>query len=565
MIVRPLEAVQRRAITTYDLEWHEGAGGALVPFLAGAYDERGYRSYKTVAAFLRGELIPANDGRRFYAHFGGASDMVFLLRELLADERYSVRGVFSGSSAIVVTVERGNYRWTFVDSFWLMRVPLRKIGAWLGLPKLDMPEATASWAIQLEYNERDCVILYDALKQFEQVILDRGGQLCVTAASTALDIFKRRYLERPIVNTLPIDEWARPSYIASRVERLEEYCRRAYIYDINSSFPFSMTQAVPGNLLRVNKKLDSPLYIADVEVRVGEQHIPPLPYRDSDGRIYFPTGTMRTRLTSEDVLCGDFDILKVHSAWHFEGRYDMAAFAEDFFKLRAEGGFQSECYKIVLNSLYGKMAERSEKQVLLVRPKVRPDPLHSEAIAPHCYLVDEQITVEHSHVPISSIITARSRRLLRDWMLEAERRGGRVYYCDTDSIFTDVELEDRPGELGRLKLENTIEQGAFKGSKLYAYRDASGNEKVKAKGFSRRVSEAGERQPLTYDDFARIADGESIIVERMLRIRELLRREGDAYTPRTIRQHKELRAPRPKRKPMSDGSSAPWAIEELVA
>lgn len=122
-------------ITTYDLEWrsHDAQGihnhenqKMFEVSLCGVYDERGYRKYRSVEDFLEGELTPRNAGRRYYAHFGGASDMVFLLKPFLKSTHYQVSAIFSGSSAILVRIRRGSLQWDFIDSFWLLRVSLKK-------------------------------------------------------------------------------------------------------------------------------------------------------------------------------------------------------------------------------------------------------------------------------------------------------------------------------------------------------------------------------------------------------------------------------------------------------
>lgn len=355
MTIKPDKSrAKRYAITAYDFEWHPDT---LEITLAAAYDERGYKWFQDVKGFMNWALTPGNAGRRFYAHFGGASDMIFLLKEFVKDARLQIKGVFSGSSAILVSVKRGEHEWQFIDSFWLMRVPLWKIGVWLGLPKLKIDFRNQTLAELKTYNERDCKILFDAINALQDTILDRGGQLGVTAASTAMRLFLRQYLKRPIKNSIDIDNFTRPAYVASRVERFGESCERAHYFDINSSFPYSMTFPCPGNLQKTHHgKLPQGadfdgLWLADVTVKVPEQYVPPLPYRHPiDDRVFFPTGTWRARLTSEDFKNGDFEIVDVHASWTFEDRDDLSQFAQDFYKLRQEGGFEAEVYKIVLNA-----------------------------------------------------------------------------------------------------------------------------------------------------------------------------------------------------------------------
>ena len=583
MITRPQERPHRHPITAYDFEWRqvEEEPSARFPLgrkqlfitLCGAFDERGYRSYATIEAFLAGELIEANCGRRFYAHYGGASDMVFLLRAMVDVRSLSIRGLFSGSSAIVVQVEDGQKRWTFLDSFWTMRTSLAKIGKSVGLEKGKVDhDKEISEAELREYNEQDCRILYEALVAFQRVVNDEGGELRVTAASTSLDLFLRRYLTRPIKNSPHLSEIARPAYIASRVEPFWNKCERAELWDINSSFPYSFTGAIPGDLTRssAGRLPSSGLWLADVEVSVRDEY-PALPYRHN-GRVFFPNGTFRTRITSEDFACGRFDVLSVGDVWEFDGRDCMRGFAETYYAKRAKGGFESEVYKIFLNSLYGKFAERDEKTVLHVRPKKREP--HWDSLGAHIYLDRHAVSpAEHAHVPISAFITARSRRYLLEWIRLAANLG-RVYYCDTDSVLCDaLPAAIRSEGLGGLKLEAKVVSGVFQGPKLYAYeREAEEIDKrmtIKAKGFSRVVSSGKtERRALTYEDFLSLQSGESATIERMRRIRELLaeqHRRGEGYIPDAVRQLKRLRAPTPKRAQLPDGGSRPWNVDELDA
>jgi hypothetical protein len=469
-IRRERKLPRRHPISTYDFEWDEHDAGknrrSLVLTFAGAYDERGFRAYGSAAEFLRGELITPNSGRRYYAHFGGASDMVFLLRELAKlPDVYEVKGAFSSSSAIYVRVlDTSTDRvWTFIDSFWTMRASLKDIGEWMGekdLQKGDLQAARANRKLLAEYNEQDCRILWHAMTRFQESILAEGGELGITAASTAMNTFLRRFLRRPIKNREALDNVARPAYTASRVEVIREECERARYYDINSSFPYSMTFANPGgaelfSVNRLPKNPENELWIAKVDVRVPEsEYLPALPLRTKGGRVFFPTGWMTTSITSEDFLAGGFEIEKVHSCTTFEKRDDLKAFAERFYQLRKTGSLEGKAYKIVLNSLYGKFAERDEKDVLLIRPH-RRNPDTQWMICPGVYLEKIRRAVPHSHVPMSAMITARSRRLLLEHLRDANANHDPVYYCDTDSIVCEAELPTGT-ELGDLKLMREV-------------------------------------------------------------------------------------------------------------
>ncbi len=243
----------RFPITTYDFEWREVDAGhqtkALLITMCGAYDERGYRWYQSCEAFLRGEMVPGNAGRRYYAHFGGASDMIFLLREFVKlPRRYRTRGAFSGSSAIYVEVEdteHADRKWQWIDSYWLIRASLRKIGEWLDDRKGQVDFQDVSMAELKDYNEQDCKLLYKAIQRVQDTVLSEGGELGITAASTALKTFLKAHMGKgPIYNKHRLNELARPAYTSSRVEVIRRECRSANYYDINSSFPCTVKDSL---------------------------------------------------------------------------------------------------------------------------------------------------------------------------------------------------------------------------------------------------------------------------------------------------------------------------------
>jgi hypothetical protein len=158
-------------------------------------------------------------------------------------------------------------------------------------------------------------------------------------------------------------------------------------------------------------------------------------------------------------------------------------------------------------------------------------------------------------------------------------------HCDVDGC----------RELGGLKWEYVVDRGKFVAPKLYAIEKEGGGYEVKAKGFSRAVGllspaergelpitraeresklrtlvkervQAGEeeRVPLDYDTFVKLSQGYAAVIERMMRIPELIRAEGGNYTPRQTIAAKALNQELvPKRRPLNDGSSIPWEVKEI--
>lgn len=610
MAIKPInKRVSIRNFITFDLEWAKGTKGPSRAFktdvwrpelrMAGVYDGERFRWYKTIKGFLRAELTHKNRGKWFYAHAGGLADMIFLLEILADDPRYEVRASFSGSSAIIVHVIRGKHRWTFVDSYWLIRAPLAKIGVTLGFPKGDVTSFdNAPLAELVEYNERDCVLLHRAITEFQIRLLNLGGQLQMTQASCAMFLFRRRFLTQEIRTSEGVNKPARDAYFASRVEPFRASCRKAYYYDINSSFPYAMTQPVPGNLKRFGTRIptkEGAIYIADVTVLVPEMYFPSLPKRYKNS-VFFPIGSWRGHFSNIDIesmIENGGEVLKVHRVMEFEPFTQLKDYAETLYDLRkaSDNDVDRMVYKLLLNSLYGKFAEQSVKQGLILHPKT-PDVLgydhwptpdefeHPESdcelVFPGAWLVQEEIDVPHAHVPISMHITAQARKTLYDYMNQCEV----FHYCDTDGFCTTEPGLKTSNELGALKKELDVYEGLFVRPKVYRL-----NDRVRAKGFSLKPDrqEVDPKTGLKYEElgdddkdrfslqfqhqqFQRLMNGESIEMRRFGRIRETFSRaESPAEihpTERIIR--KALRnTARPKRCWLEDGNTRPWHVEEL--
>jgi len=245
------------------------------------YDLKGgYRWYKTVESFLNNELTSKNRGRWFYAHAGGMADMLFILQYLVDKPQYTIEASFSSSSAIIVHVKRGKNVWHFVDSLWLLKGSLAQIAEIIGMEKGEVDFDNATVAELIPYNEQDCKILWHAISMFENTMLNLGGQLQMTLASTAMWLFRRQHLKESILTSDWLNTRAKESYVASRVEPYRRECKNGFYFDINSSFPYAMTFPAPGNLIRTSNRLDDErlgdpefLFITHVEIEVMEDYL----------------------------------------------------------------------------------------------------------------------------------------------------------------------------------------------------------------------------------------------------------------------------------------------------
>jgi DNA polymerase type B, organellar and viral len=575
-----------RNYLVYDLEWIPGKfskDGSMPVRLCGVYDGNRYRAYRTVDAFLDGELTHKNRGKWFYAHAGGLADFQFLLEKLIArmGNGWSVKGSTSGSSVIIVHVTRGKNTWHFIDSFWLLKDKLRNIGKWVGIDKGNTDESEEFYrdASDLElryYNELDCIILYKAIREFELTLYDLGGQLKMTQASCAMDLFRRRFLQRDIATSEWINTLSRRAYYASRVEVLAKYCDDAWYYDVNSSFPYAMTFPIPGALKGTSHRMpESGIYLSDVEIDIPDCYLPPIPTR-LGGRLFFPIGRWRGWLMNTDIeLLQDQGgrVTRHHESLMFEERTDCGEYARTLYDLRAKSsGFMYIACKYLLNSLYGKFAECDYKSSLEINP---PNPKGPDdgwtQLFPGAFIVERKVPIPHMHVPISAHITAIARRTLYLYMSFSPE----LHYCDTDGFSSVEKLRSTEGKLGCLKLEKTIKQGRFVTQKTYDLLTDSGEHVTRAKGFRKMTSEdftrmagyidaidTGSIENMSYTERSRLMESTEMDYTRMARTKELLRLKRTKPVERNYKKRLRIDV-LPKRCFYPDGQSRPWMMDEL--
>jgi hypothetical protein len=560
-----------RRFITYDLEWYPGS---LELRLVGVFDGKRYRSYTTIDAFFAGELTSVNRACWFYAHAGGIADVQYVMEEIIKRDDVSVRASLSGSSAIIVHVRKGKNAWHFIDSYRLLPVKLREIGKWIGLEKGGATAtANASGSDEIgdtnvsifhgpieqlrEYNEQDCRILWFAIDAFEDAILQLGGELKMTLASTAMNLFRRRFLSKEIETSSRLNRISRESYIASRVEVFTRECEEANYYDVNSSFPYAMTLPCPGNLLWTDRSLpddeSDTAYVTpcmvDADIFVPETYLPPLPKRQKE-RIYFPFGAWRSWLTGVDLallLREGGKIIKVHEVMHFEPFDDLREHALTLYQKRmtSDDPFTRQVYKILLNATYGKFGESPDKQQLLVNPLQTDETM--EMLLPGVYLQNVYRAPAHAHVPIAAWITATARHTLYDFLSQCRA----FHYCDTDGFSTEDTLEVGVN-IGELKLEKVLREGQFLSPKLYHLGLKDGQDLYKAKGFSK----------MDYTKFQRLLEGLDVEIVRMNRLKELYRK-GITKPQETLIRKKLRQKVQAKRFFYPDGHSRPWHVEEL--
>jgi hypothetical protein len=522
--LQPLSgARKRRKFLVFDIESKDGGGqraGFTRPFMVGVYDgseyfefrdrtkgghpyERYFNEGGCVAQAMLCMLRRRYAGRFIYAHNAGNFDFLHLLPWLMGPgERlgYRFRLIPVASSIQLLDVWHVRHKcvWRFVDSYKLMPSALDKLAKTFGLggkvkQDLNLHEDDPSWSV---YLKADCTKLYGVLEKFHYYIVEvLGGEVGITAPATSMKLYRRRFLKGSIARSVETHAFIRESYCGGRCEDFIEHGTNLFYFDYNSSYPFSMLESMPAGpgvwwRGKPPKRLrEGNIGFVRCNVHVPETlNIPPLPVRGKkedglpEGKLVFPVGKLHgvweysELQMAEEVGCRIEEWFE--SVW-YPARPLFVEFVLELYKYRDKSrpGFDealAEVVKRMLNALYGKFGQKTlRKKIYRFDDPKRPE--HAKPAAPNdpecpIWYAEEESDAVYIIPQISARITSLSRQLLYRGMRAAEAKGGHVYYTDTDSLVTDVELgtstelgalkDEFPGYSGRIR-------GWFIGPKLY--------------------------------------------------------------------------------------------------
>lgn len=442
-----------------------------------------------------------------------------------------------------------------------------RLGTLIGLEKLEdvgksvkgRPRRSLSakeWESLKTYCKRDAEITYKAGAVLQDEFNRLGGDMGCTIGRVAMTIWRRRYQKLSYTRMSPERiEFLHRCYYGGRTEAFRVGLIRPkagehlYYADVNSMYPWAMaTLHLPHpDTFRYKRRMDRKLVEtmegmtnATVSVRPGMRY-PPLPVltldwkeRHEEGRLQcdllpdgvklvFPTGTfsgwwtnneLRYALSLEGVRVvryGEGCIFKT------TGPY-LRDFVRTVYRMRkkAKTKIENTVLKLVLNSLYGKFAQRGVKVELISIYDYKPKDDWSEdaTLVPErnprfVLLTKEARAPIHTNIIWSAMVTAAARVLLHQILVKYEG-----VYCDTDSIITEHPLKSSR-ELGKLKVEKLIEELEIVAPKHYRLKTPESGWETVCKGIPKRLQ--GEA-------FGKKGGRVEVSFDRPRRLREALRR-----------------------------------------
>jgi len=503
--------------TTWDIETDYPDNPLNVTHI-GFFDGKEYKMRKTQEMynksnvgifewFISETLKPKFYGYCHYAHFGGKFDFLYLL-EVLRNYNFDFDIIDVNGRILSVKVNFGEYiddneeiaYKTFIeyrDSFAIIPKSLKSLTSSFNVKhQKQIHEFTHDSKEQLceehkikncqlcfdKYLEYDCKGLYECIEYFENILNSYGGELKLTIASCGMDLLKHCYFKKPIWS---LDEQTeadiRSYYFGGRTEIFIRQIKDGNYYDINSLYPYVMANndipisrpTIHNKPYGINLDMDMGFVYCNIDFKNTNEIIPLIPYKmkinSSATKLIYPEGTFKTWLDLDmyrKALKLGYEI-KVEKGITFMGENIFKKYVDDFYALRSKSEALKLIGKLLLNSPYGKFAQKREKRSMIKYEGTNEEYLKTLMpidIKSGLFHKDMISNAKHIIPSISSHITTLSQLELYKLF---ERVGfDNVYYCDTDSMITSKKLPTSKA-LGDIKLEYEINEGYFLLPKTY--------------------------------------------------------------------------------------------------
>lgn len=436
-----------------------------------------------------------------------ANNVFFDLQALGFFHDFTSRGwtldfVYDSQSSYMLIIKRERFalKALSISNYW--SASTRELGELIGKPKYSIDFENSSDDELSIYCFRDTEIALDAMEQYFSFIVEHDlGGFRLSRAAQAYAAYRHRYMKHRIYcHADPeVRELEELAYMGGRVEayRIGDVPNGPFVcYDINSMYPFIMrnyrlpwkcvdyhTDLSPTDAAAV---LSEYSMIAEVELDTDE---PLYAYR-CHGRIIFPVGRFTAYLCTEGLRQA---LLRGHArrilrAAFYRDDILFREYVDAFYSLKLEAQRRSSpCMertaKLLMNSLYGKFAQRRPR-VVIDRTWPGNDYYRLEAIDAETNeiivttrmfhreitTIGDELTPE-SIVSIPAHITEYGRML--QWYIQESIGRDRVLYCDTDSVFIrepssdDIGYPVVPGKLGALSRKWTSNRLVIHGAKDY--------------------------------------------------------------------------------------------------
>jgi hypothetical protein len=276
----------------------------------------------------------------------------------------------------------------------------------------------------------------------------------------------------PFFHDLPyeVQELAWKAFYGGRFELIEKgYIGKCWLYDINSAYPYALSllpDLTKGRWISINNlHLKAAVGFFHIRAHVDDSvKIAPFPFRTKDNRMIYPVGDFETFVTLHELRAveGDPRIrYEILDSQQFiqdkECPYPFKNFIEDQYYKRLELKKMNDqlerAIKVVLNSIYGKTAQRVNNVM---------GNIYNSAIAAY----------------ITGYTRAQLYRFVREHGIEKD-----IVAFATDSVAVKKEIPGLDSEkLGEMKLDKKADDVIYLSNGFYRF---NGKWKQRGVGYDR--------------------------------------------------------------------------------
>lgn len=456
----------------------------------------------------------------------------------------------------LISAKLGNV--TFRDSVNHFKMPLAVLGESMGINKMKMDIHSE------EYVTTDAWICVKAMCYARDYIANLNGKIGATSGSSAVSVWRAMTDDEFMFG--PIDTpWLRKGYYGGRTEIFRKRSAGDIIgYDVNSMYPFCMLNSFPESLQQDDHMLKQK-GMAEITVSIPKSlYVAPLVYRSTEGRLVYPVGTVRGVWSYDEIRYAEDCGCRVHKVHKTMAGSSLCRPFDDFIHVlynkrkTSKNAAERLMLKVLLNSLYGKVASKGEITRVVSRHHLlksgSPRIAEVKWINAHRGLLD-YYTPQQPYVNVAwgSMITAHARLNLTKYLAIVPPE--KLIYCDTDSIYVVNHTMPVSNELGGLK-EETVKKDDVMicyQPKVYQYGDT-----YVAKGVPRaKYNDIGE---LISDPAREFIENGFTTFQAPIRFRASLnshRGEANEWVP-----HTKSMLTTYKHKTLSNGRYHPPVIEE---
>jgi hypothetical protein len=313
-----------------------------------------------------------------------------------------------------------------------------------------------------KYCIRDCIITKELAEEWVDTF-EKATGFCparwISSGYLAEKVLVFNNIPVPCFHEMPyqVQRLAWKSFYGGRFELIKRgYIGKCYIYDLNSAYPYALTK-IPDLIngkWRSQKTIHPKAAIGFFHIRAYVNPnvgilIAPFPFRTKTGMIVYPVGDFETFVTLDELKSveGDSRVkYEILDSQQFipnaNCTFPFKKFIEEQYGLRLElrevGDSREKALKVILNSMYGKMAQRVNNRI---------GNLFSPAIA----------------AAITGHARAQLYTFCRDNGLESD-----IVAFATDSVACNRKIEGLDSKaLGEMKLDKEGDDGIFVSNGYY--------------------------------------------------------------------------------------------------